>query len=188
LIFRAVEDADLIRQAARGNVEAFNLLVSHWEKRVYNYLLRITANREDALDLTQDVFLKAYQNLRKLDDPARFTAWLFRIAHNEAYSLFRKRRPETGVDELHPEGTEMGISVAGSSVFPIELSLAVASALERLSPDQREAVVLKIYQGFKFEEMSVILDCPVSTVKSRLYTALELLKAELAPVRTRGVS
>src|SRR5665811_2070535 len=75
-----------------------------------------------------------------------------------------------------------------SSVFPIELSLAVASALDRLSTDQREAVVLKIYQGFKFEEMAEILSCPVSTIKSRLYTALELLKLELAPMKARGVS
>ena len=94
MIFRAVEDADLIRKARRGDVEAYNLLISRWEKRVYNYLLRIVGNREDALDLSQDVFLKAYQNLRKLDDPARFAPWLFRIAHNEAYSAFRKRRPE----------------------------------------------------------------------------------------------
>ena len=76
----------------------------------------------------------------------------------------------------------------GSSVFPIELSLAVAGALDRLSPDQREAVVLKIYQGFKFEEMAEILSCPVSTIKSRLYTALELLKTELAPMKARGLS
>ena len=188
MIFRAVEDADLIRQATRGNVESFNLLVSRWEKRVYNYLLRITANREDALDLTQDAFLKAYQNLRKLDDPGRFAPWLYRIAHNEAYSMFRKRRPETDVDEIEPEATGTKITVGGSSVFPIELSLAVASALDRLSLDQREAVVLKIYQGFKFEEMSEILSCPVSTIKSRLYTALELLKTELAPMQARGVS
>jgi RNA polymerase sigma-70 factor, ECF subfamily len=186
LIFRAVEDADLIRRAARGSVEAYNLLVSRWEKRVYNYLLRLTRNREDALDLTQDVFLKAYQNLRKLDDPERFAPWLYRIAHNEAYSMFRKRRPESDSEEVTPEATETGINVAGSSVFPIELSLAVAAALDRLSPDQREAVVLKIYQGFKFEEMAEVLGCPVSTIKSRLYTALELLKAELAPVK--GVS
>ena len=188
MIFRAVEDADLIRQAARGNVESYNLLVSRWEKRVYNYLLRITANREDALDLTQDVFLKAYQNLRKLDDPGRFAAWLYRIAHNEAFSMFRKRRPETDVDEHEPEATETKVTVGGSSVFPMELSLAVAGALGRLSPEQREAVVLKVYQGFKFEEMAEILSCPVSTIKSRLYTALELLKAELAPVKARGVS
>jgi RNA polymerase sigma-70 factor (ECF subfamily) len=188
LIFRAVEDTDLIRQATKGSVESYNLLVSRWEKRIYNYLLRITANREDALDLTQDVFLKAYQNLRKLDEPARFAPWLYRIAHNEAYSMFRKRKPESDIDEMEPEATEIGISVGGSAVFPVELSIAVASALERLSPDQREAVVLKIYQGFKFEEMSEILSCPVSTVKSRLYTALELLKVELAPVKARGVS
>jgi len=188
LIFRAVEDADLIQQAARGRVEAFNLLVSRWEKRVYNYLLRITGNREDALDLTQDVFLKAYQNLRKLDDPGRFAPWLYRIAHNEAYSMFRKRRPETDVEEVQPEASETGITVGGSAVFPIELSLAVASALRRLSPEQRESVVLKIYQGFKFEEMAEILSCPVSTIKSRLYTALELLKIELAPIQVRGVS
>jgi RNA polymerase sigma-70 factor, ECF subfamily len=188
LIFRAVEDADLIRQAARGGVEAYNLLVSRWEKRVYNYLLRITANREDALDLTQDAFLKAYQNLRQLGDPGRFAPWLYRIAHNEAYSMFRKRRPETDVDALDPEATGTGITVGGSSIFPMELSLAVAGALERLSAEQREAVVLKIYQGFKFEEMAEVLDCPVSTVKSRLYTALELLKAELAPIKARGVS
>ncbi len=183
MIFRAVEDADLIRQAAKGAVEAYNLLVSRWEKRVYNYLLRLTGHREDALDLTQDVFLKAYQNLRKLDDPGRFAPWIYRIAHNEAYSMFRKRRPETDVDEIEPEATETGITVGGSSVFPVELGLAVATALERLSPEQREAVVLKIYQGFKFEEMAEILSCPVSTVKSRLYTALELMKADLAPVR-----
>lgn len=188
MIFRAVEDADLIQQAARGGVEAYNLLVSRWEKRVYNYLLRITGNREDALDLTQDVFLKAYQNLRKLDDPGRFAPWLYRIAHNEAYSMFRKRRPETDVEEAKPEAAETGITVGGSSVFPIELSLAVSSALKRLSPEQRESVVLKIYQGFKFEEMAEILSCPVSTIKSRLYTALELLKMELAPIKTRGVS
>ena len=81
-------------------MEAYNLLVSRWEKRVFNYLLRLVRNREDALDVAQDVFLKAYQNLPKLDDPAKFAGWLFRIAHNEAYSLLRKRRPE---DELPPE-------------------------------------------------------------------------------------
>jgi len=107
---------------------------------VYNYLLRITGNREDALDLAQDVFLKAYQNLRKLDDVGRFAPWLYRIAHNEAYSLFRKRKPETAVDNLEPEATGAGITMGGSSVFPIELSLAVAGALDRLSHDQREAV------------------------------------------------
>ena len=188
MIFRAVEDADLIQKARRGDVEAYNLLVSRWEKRVYNYLLRIVGHREDALDLSQDVFLKAYQNLRKLEDPGRFAPWLFRIAHNEAYTMFRRRRPEADPDEQPEESTQGAITTSGSSVYPMELSLAVAAALERLSVDQREAVILKIYQGFKFDEMAEILACPVSTVKSRLYAALDLLKTELAPVKTRGVS
>ena len=188
MIFRAVEDADLIQRAAKGDVEAYNLLVSRWEKPMYNYLLRMTGNREDALDLTQDVLLKAYQNLGKLSEPGRFAPWLYRIAHNEAYSMFRKRKPESDMEGIEPESTGAGITFGGSSVFPIELSLAVAGALDRLSADQREAVVLKIYQGFKFEEMAEILSCPVSTVKSRLYTAIELLKAELAPIGIRGVS
>jgi RNA polymerase sigma-70 factor, ECF subfamily len=192
LIFRAVEDADLIRKACRGDVEAYNLLISRWERRVYNYLLRIVANREDALDLSQDVFLKAYQNLRKLDDPARFAPWLYRIAHNEAYSLFRKRRPEGETEELQPETLEGAATLGGNAVFPVELTLAVSSALRKLTADQRETVILKIYQGFKFEEIAEIVAAPVSTVKSRLYTALDLLKTELSPVKTptkaRGVS
>jgi RNA polymerase sigma-70 factor (ECF subfamily) len=181
LILRAVEDPDLIRKARRGDVEAFNLLISRWEKRVFNYLLRILQNREDALDLSQDVFLKAYQNLRKLEEPDRFAAWLFRIAHNEAYSLFRKRKPE-----VEQENSEHAAPGNGSGAFPIELSLAVSSALGRLNADQRETVVLKIYQGFKFEEIAEILSCPVSTVKSRLYTAFELLKTDLSPIKARG--
>lgn len=174
MIFRAVEDADLVAKTRQGDVEAYNLLISRWESRVFNYLLRIAGSREDALDLSQEVFLKGFQNVRKLQDPARFGPWLFRIAHNEAYSLFRKNRSR--------EGEPAPIETAAAGGFPMELTLAVTAALDRLGPEQREAVVLKIYQGFKFDEMAEILDCPVSTVKSRLYTALDLLRDELAPV------
>jgi RNA polymerase sigma-70 factor, ECF subfamily len=185
LIFREVEDRDLILQARRDSVEAYNLLVSRWEKRIYNYLLRLVKNKEDALDLSQDVFLKAYQNLRKLEDPGRFAPWLYRIAHNEAYSLLRKNRPETDLDSVQTEvWAEPG---PGRRLLPMEVRIAVERALDSLTNDQREAVVLKIYQGFKFEEMAEILGCPVSTVKSRLYTALELLKGSLTSVPVRGV-
>jgi RNA polymerase sigma-70 factor, ECF subfamily len=177
LIFREVEDRDLVLAARRGNVDAYNVLVSRWEKRVFNYLLRIVNDREDCEDLNQDVFLKAYQNLKKLDDPARFAPWLFRIAHNEAFSLLRKRRPAGGREW---EAGELPSS--GHRLFPQELSLAVEAALARLPAEQREAVVLKVYQGFKFDEMAEILGCPVSTVKSRLYTGFDRLKDVLAPI------
>jgi RNA polymerase sigma-70 factor (ECF subfamily) len=182
VIFREVEDRDLIAKARRGDVEAFNLLVSRWEKRVFNYLLRLLANREDALDVSQEVFLKAYQNLPKLDAVEKFAGWLFRIAHNEAFSLLRRKRPETALLPDLPSAEN------GGRLLPLELSLAVESALKLLTEDQRDAVLLKVYQGFKFDEMAEILGCPVSTVKSRLYTALDLLKASLAPSLLRGES
>jgi RNA polymerase sigma-70 factor (ECF subfamily) len=98
LIFREVEDSDLIARTRRGKIEAYNILVSRWEKRVFNYLLRLVGQREDAMDLSQEVFLKAYQNLGKLADASRFGPWLFRIAHNEAYSHLRRKRPEAELE------------------------------------------------------------------------------------------
>ena len=82
--------------------------------------------------------------------------------------------------------TEPGTDGASYRMYPMEMSLAVESALKRLTADQREAVQLKVYQGFKFDEMAEILGCPVSTIKSRLYTALDLLKESLAPLQARG--
>lgn len=163
MIFRAVEDVDLIIQTGKGDVEAYNLLISRWEKRVFNYLLRIVGNREDAFDLSQDVFLKAYQNIRKLEDTSRFGPWLFRIAHNEAYSMFRKKRPEVPESELPERAT--------AHAFPMEMSLAVTAALERLSIEQKETVLLKIYQGFKFEEIAEILDPSVDGEEPVIYRA-----------------
>ena len=181
MIFREVEDRDLIAKARRGDVESYNLLISRWDRRIFNYLLRLVKDREDARDLAQDVFLKAYQTLNTLEDPSKFSPWLYRIAHNEAYSLLRRNRPETEM------GEERVQSIPGRRMLPIEVGLAVSTALARLTEDQREAVVLKIYEGFKFEEMAEILETPVSTVKSRLYTALDLLKESLAPIQLRGV-
>lgn len=181
MIFREVEDRDLIARTRRGDVEAYNLLVSRWEKRVFNYLLRLVNHREDAMDVAQEVFLKAYQGLVKLEDPDRFSAWLFRIAHNEAFSLLRKRRPE---GDMPAESAAFG---RASTMMPLETSLAVERALMELTEDHREAVLLKVYQGFKFEEMAEILGCPVSTVKSRVYAGFEQLKQTLAPVSGRAV-
>ena len=176
MIFREVDDRDLVLKAAKGSVDAFNALVSRWEKRIYNYLLRLTRRSEDSFDLSQDVFLKAYQNLKRLDDAGRFGPWLYRIAHNEAMSHLRRLRPETELEE------RAAVPAPASRMAPIEVALAVEGALARLSVEQREAVVLKVYEGFKFDEIAAILECPASTVKSRVYTGLELLKGMLAPV------
>ena len=189
MIFREVEDRDLILQTRKGKVEAYNLLISRWEKRIYNYVLRLVRNREDALDLTQDVFLKAYQNVHKLDDVERFGPWLFRIAHNETFSLLRRQRPDrVELNEAIAEDPgSSSFESGGGRLLPLELSIAVTAAMTRLKPEQREAVVLKVFEGFKFEEIAQILDTPVSTVKSRLYTAFDQLKDVLAPMGQKSL-
>ena len=154
--------------------------MSRWEKRVFNYLYRLVNVREEAQDLTQDVFLKAWQSLRKLEDLSKFSSWLFRIAHNEAYSLLRKARPDSEMLMDIPTGDAMG------RLFPMETALAVRRALTRLSPEQREVVVLKVYEGFKFDEIAQVLDTPISTIKSRLYSGLDVLKDLLAPVEAES--
>jgi RNA polymerase sigma-70 factor, ECF subfamily len=180
LIFREVEDRDLILRARGGDVDAYNVLVTRWEKRVYSYLVKTSRNRDEAMDLCQETFLKAFQALRRLAEPDRFPSWLFRIAHNEAVSWMRRKRPETAEDMELERAAALGRR-PGLTQGRADLALAVEQALAALSAEQREAVVLKVYEGFKFHEIAEILGCPVSTVKSRVYGGFEALKQALTP-------
>jgi RNA polymerase sigma-70 factor (ECF subfamily) len=176
LILREADERDLVPRAQKGDVEAFNVLVSRWEKRIYNYLLHLAPDAAEAFDLSQETFLKAFQNLKRLDAPERFGPWLYRIAHNEAISFLRRRRPEGDPPE-QSIGKPGAFGMAG-----VEISLAVRQALSVLTAEQRESVVLKVCEGFKFEEIASILDTPASTIKSRVYSALEAMRGVLAPV------
>ena len=160
-------DREIVVRVLNGDTEAFNLLVRRWEKPIYNFILRMIGNRDEAMDLCQDVFLKAFRELGTLKDRDRFTAWLYRIAHNTCYSRLRKDIGKTYV-ELDPE--------TGSRSVSIENRIAVEKALGQLPEDQREVVILKVYQNLKFEEIAAIQDAPVSTVKSRLYMSFEKLR------------
>ena len=163
-------DRNLIERVLNGDSEGFNLLVRQWEKPIYNFILRMVGNRDEAMDLCQDVFLKAFRELGALKDRDRFAAWLYRIAHNTCYSRLRKDIGKTYV-ELDPE--------TGARSASMENRIAVQKALQQLPEDQREVVVLKVYQDLKFEEIAVIQDAPVSTVKSRLYMGFEKLRGIL---------
>jgi RNA polymerase sigma-70 factor (ECF subfamily) len=173
LIFRPADDRDLIERARKGDADAFNALVAGWEKRIYNYLLRLSPDADEAFDLAQETFLKAYQSLDRLDDAARFGPWLYRIAHNVGISSIRKRRP---AGELPEQVTNLP---GAYGMMSVETSLAVGQALEALSVEQREAVLLKVCHGFNFDEIGRIVDAPVSTVKSRVYTALDVMRGVL---------
>lgn len=196
MLFRTAKDSELVERAACGEVDAYNVLVSRWEKKLYNYLLRTTGNRDDALDLAQEAFLKAYRSLPKLGDAEKFPHWLFRIAHNLACSKFRSdgRRPQAESESWPGEGEGAApgagapvVLGAGPRLYPLELELIVARALEELSSHQRQAVLLKVIYGFKFAEIAEILSCPVSTVKSRIYAGFEQLKRVLGEdVATRA--
>ena len=185
MIFREVEDRDLIAKARRGDVDAFNVLVSRWEKRVFTYLVRLVREREDALDLAQETFLKAYRGLVRLDDVERFPQWLFRIAHNEAMSELRRGRlPMSQEEDLEAAHARMGPAVPRAP--GAETALIVRQVLDSLPAEQREAVVLKVHEGFKFEEIAEITECPVSTVKSRVYAGLEAMRRQLEPQRVQA--
>jgi RNA polymerase sigma-70 factor (ECF subfamily) len=184
LLSRVIEDRELVERARRGDVESYNVLVSRWEKKLYNYLYRLTRNREDALDLSQEAFFKAYRSLTTLEDAGKFAGWLYRIAHNLTFSKFRgdTRRgedPDVEVTTLNEPRTGESVTLNGRRVFPQELELIVDRALGDLSAEQREAVLLKVHHGFQLDEIAVILSCPISTVKSRLYSGLEAMKHSL---------
>jgi RNA polymerase sigma-70 factor (ECF subfamily) len=189
-LFHATEsDGQLVTRARKGDVEAFNQLISRWETRLYNYLLRLVRNREDSLDLCQETFLKAYRSLGSLEDSEKFPQWLFRIAHNLAFSQFRRNTPleqaeswpEDDREGAVPQPTTSSIPIGSSrSMFALELEITVARALETLTPEQQEAIALKVYHGFQFAEIAEILSCPVSTVKSRIYAGFSQLRELLA--------
>jgi RNA polymerase sigma-70 factor (ECF subfamily) len=200
LLFHSIEsDGRLVTRARKGDVEAFNHLISRWEKRLYNYLLRLIRNREDSLDLCQEAFLKAYRSLSTLDDSEKFPQWLFRIAHNLAFSHFRRDTPLENAESwpeddregaiLQTRTTTIPIAPTNSraSMFAIELEITVAKALESLTPEQQEAITLKVYHGFQFSEIAEILSCPVSTVKSRIYAGFSQLR-ELLSETPAGVA
>ncbi len=171
-------DASLVREAAGGKTEAFNALVTRWERRIYSYLVYLTGLPEDAFDMCQDVFLSAYKNLGQLRDAGTFQKWLFQIAHNTACS--HMRRASGQAPELIEDGPR-----SASSTFRVgnatawehgELRLFVEKALGELPMEQREAIILKVYQGLKFTEIAEIQNCPLSTVKTRVYSGFEQLK------------
>lgn len=167
---KPLDDRKIIERVLNGDTEAFNLLVLQWQKPIFNFILRMIADRDEAMDLCQETFMKAYRELQTLKDRDRFSSWLYRIAHNSCFSRLRKDQGKTFV-ELDPE--------TGSARSSIESRLAVEKALQQLPEDQREVVVLKVYQNLKFEEIAAIQDAPVSTVKSRLYMAFEKLRTIL---------
>ena len=171
---QAETDRELVEQALGGRVEAFNLLVWRWQRHLYNFLLRLTGDRSLAEDICQEAFLRSYLNLKELRERERFASWLFRIAVNLYRSDHRRPSPRTTdqVDAVASHG-----STGEAHPVSRETRLAIRALVSRLRPELREVVLLRFFHGFQFDEMAVILDCPIGTLKSRLYKAVDELRA-----------
>jgi RNA polymerase sigma-70 factor, ECF subfamily len=177
---------DLWVEASRkGDTRAFNRLVLKWEKTVYNITLRMLQDREEAAEATQDIFLRAYRNIGRFRRNARFSTWIYRIATNHCITRMRRRPPgiHQSLDDGSPDSFQAQLQVSGSQIDTVihaERQGRVHKALSHLVPEQRAAVELKFFQGMTFEEIAAVLETPLSTVKSRIYAGLEILKVRLA--------
>jgi len=174
-----------IAASQRGDTMAFNRLVLKWERTIYNVAMRMLQDRDDAAEASQEVFLLAYRNIRRFRQDARFSTWLYRIAINHCISRARRRPPGTHVtiDDSSagaPPPAQLRVNETQEGELLREESRnRVLSALAFLPPEQRAVVELKFFQELTFEDIAAALQLPLSTVKSRLYAGLELLKVRL---------
>lgn len=170
-------DAARVRECLAGDPQAFAALVEQYEQPVYNVALRMLRNREDARDIAQSVFMKAYQNLANYDPQYKFYSWIYRMAINESLNILRVRGRNAGpVDErLAEENAGPSELLAGDQTRE-----AVLEAVDRLKPEHRAVIVLRYFVDRDYEDMGEILGIDAKTVKSRLYTARQLLKDQLS--------
>ena len=190
------EDAALVQQARQGDVSAFERLVLRYQDRLVNTCWRLSGNRDDAEDLAQEAFLRAFAALNGFQRRSGFYTWLFRIAVNLAVSHRRRtgRRPALSLHEAEPvpDGAGPGSRRPGPSDDPAavidrqEVHHRVEAALEALDDDHRVVVVLRDVEGFDYREIAGILEVSVGTVKSRLHRARMALREKLAPVMSPG--
>lgn len=173
-----MEDARLVQDFLGGNHQAFNQLVGRWQDRIHHFAYRYFASSDDAAEITQKTFIKAYQKLNTLDDVQKFGSWLYRIANNlcldELKRAGRKRSTSLEVLKVAPQ-TELETPADGKLIRSEALVL-LHKALLQIPNEQRIVVIMKEYEGLTFKEIAEILDEPENTIKSRLYYGLRALK------------
>ena len=178
-------DEELVARAQGGDVESFNQLIVRWERPIYALAYRVIGREEDARDVCQDAFLRAYRALPGFKGQAKFSSWLYRIALNLCRDWIRRQR-RAPVSQLPEDIDAIELAAAAGPVESIEelvarreLSAIVEEAMSVLSEEQRTAIILKEYHGMTFQEIADMQGCPLSTVKTRLYQGLSLLRRRL---------
>jgi RNA polymerase sigma-70 factor (ECF subfamily) len=183
-------DSILVREARGGDTRAYGELVRRYQDRVYTLIYGLIQNHDDALDLTQDVFLRAYGSLRHFREQAVFYTWLYRIALNACIDFNRRKKRHPEPCSLHDQGLgEIGFepwdrrptSQPELALENKELGRLLRRAIQRLPEPQRMAVVLHDIEGLQHKEIAALLNCPIGTVKSRIQRGRSELRMMLLP-------
>jgi RNA polymerase sigma-70 factor (ECF subfamily) len=182
-------DDQIIERTLAGETDAFSLLVERWERQIYGLSLRMLGRDEDARDVCQETFLAAFRHLRKFRGEAKFSSWLYRIALNACHSRLRRHggSAEQSIDEEPWDGRRLELAAEGESLTDRlhrdQRAQLVRRALQALPPEMRQVIVMKEYEDLTFAEIAEILQIPVSTIKSRLYTGLQQMRLRLEHLR-----
>ncbi len=185
-----VTDKQLIERVKNGEKAAYDLLVLKYQQRIINLVSRFVRNQSDALDVTQEAFIKAYRALPNFRGDAAFYTWLYRIAVNTAknHLAVQSRRPSgnnydvseieqiEGADALKEQATPENL------LLKDELQATVLKAIEALPEDLKTAIMLREVDGLSYEEIASVMECPIGTVRSRIFRAREAVDAEMRPL------
>lgn len=161
------QDIALVERCLQGDLTSFERLIDKYQKVVFNAALRIVGDFDDAEDVTQAVFVKAYENLRCFDPTYKFFSWIYKMTVNESINLASRRKSTVSIGKsmVSPE------TLPDARLEAAQLESTVQDAIGELSPDHRVVIVLRHFADLSYHELSYVLDIPVKTVKSRLYAA-----------------
>lgn len=180
------DETELLQRARKGDARAFGTLVERYQRRVVGVAIAVVHNQDDAVELAQETFIRAYENLDKFESRSSFSTWLYRIAANIAIDFRRREgrhtvlRGEEGEYELERLPSAQGDSFSASARG--ELGRQLNKALAELTPEHRTAILLREVEGLSYDEISEILQCPRGTVMSRLHYARNRLREILKDV------
>jgi RNA polymerase sigma-70 factor (ECF subfamily) len=187
---RNLDDLSLVEACRAGRTEAYGELVARCQGRIYPMLVRLLGSAEDAQDVLQDAFMRGFEKLGQFQGESSFGTWMYRIAVNLAMSRLRKRKMRRVLRRLDPRRgrpavdppDESPASVPSHAAERAEREALVEAALDALEPDHRAVVILKDFEGRRYEEIGELLGIPVGTVRSRLHRARQQLRRRLRPL------
>lgn len=179
----------LIEEAKAGSFDAFAELIFLYEKKIYNYCLRMTNCREDAEDLTQEVFVRVYRNLKGFQGNSRLSTWIFRIAHNICIDHFRKSKfTMVSLNQTKNYEDQREMELPSEDPTPEQEALRkeqqefLLKSIENLRPEYKTVIILRDIQHHSYEEIAEILDVPLGTVKSHISRARTALRTAVRPL------